>query len=52
MPARLIARARSTLGTAKLTHTDLLVALVARVLAKHPKMNASWTGSAIRSIRT
>ncbi len=30
------------------THTDLLVALVARVLQKHPKMNASWTGSAIR----
>src|SRR6185436_17506715 len=26
----------------KLTHTDLLVALVARVLTKHPKMNASW----------
>ena len=25
----------------KLTHTDLLVALVARVLTKHPKMNAS-----------
>lgn len=33
----------------KLTHTDLLVAIVARVLAKHPKMNASWTGDAIRS---
>jgi len=30
------------------THTDLLVAIVARVLAKHPKMNASWTGSAIQ----
>jgi pyruvate dehydrogenase E2 component (dihydrolipoamide acetyltransferase) len=30
------------------THTDLLVALVARVLVKHPKMNASWTGDAIR----
>jgi pyruvate dehydrogenase E2 component (dihydrolipoamide acetyltransferase) len=29
------------------THTDLLVALVARTLVKHPKMNASWTGSAI-----
>ncbi len=26
----------------KLTHSDLLVALVARVLAKHPRMNASW----------
>jgi pyruvate dehydrogenase E2 component (dihydrolipoamide acetyltransferase) len=30
-----------------ITHTDLLVALVARALVKHPKMNASWTGSAI-----
>src|ERR1700722_4281983 len=30
-------------------HTDLLVALVARALAKHPKMNASWTGSAIQA---
>jgi pyruvate dehydrogenase E2 component (dihydrolipoamide acetyltransferase) len=29
------------------THTDLLVALVARTLVKHPKMNASWTGSGI-----
>jgi pyruvate dehydrogenase E2 component (dihydrolipoamide acetyltransferase) len=31
-----------------ITHTDLLVVAVARALAKHPKMNASWTGSAIR----
>jgi pyruvate dehydrogenase E2 component (dihydrolipoamide acetyltransferase) len=31
----------------KLTHTDLLVALVARVLKKHPRMNASWNGSGI-----
>ena len=30
-----------------ITHTDLLVALVARALVKHPKMNASWAGSAI-----
>jgi pyruvate dehydrogenase E2 component (dihydrolipoamide acetyltransferase) len=30
-----------------ITHTDLLVALVARTLVKHPKMNASWTGGAI-----
>ncbi|MFI5057921.1 MAG: dihydrolipoamide acetyltransferase family protein [Candidatus Acidiferrales bacterium] len=34
---------------ARLTITDLLIALVARVLAKHPRMNASWTGDAIRS---
>lgn len=33
----------------KLTHTDLLVALVARVLLKHPRMNASWTGEGVRS---
>jgi pyruvate dehydrogenase E2 component (dihydrolipoamide acetyltransferase) len=32
----------------KLTHTDLLVALVARVLLKHPRMNASWTGEGVR----
>jgi pyruvate dehydrogenase E2 component (dihydrolipoamide acetyltransferase) len=32
----------------KLTYSDLLIALVARVLAKHPMMNASWTGKGIR----
>jgi len=32
----------------KLTHTDLLVSLVARVLAKHPRMNASWAGEGVR----
>ena len=32
----------------KLTYTDLLVALVAHVLAKHPRLNASWTGDMIR----
>jgi pyruvate dehydrogenase E2 component (dihydrolipoamide acetyltransferase) len=32
----------------KLTYTDLLVALVARVLPKHPRMNASSTGEGIR----
>ena len=32
----------------KLTHTDLLVALTARALKKHPKLNASWAGNAIR----
>ncbi|PWU08920.1 MAG: hypothetical protein C5B51_07030 [Terriglobia bacterium] len=40
--------ARERLGKAAVTHTDLLVALVARVLLKHPKMNASWTGSGIQ----
>src|SRR6266853_788798 len=33
----------------KLTHTDLLVALVARVLLKHPRVNASWTGEGVRT---
>ncbi len=40
--------AREQLGRDKFTHTDLLIALVARTLLNHPKMNASWTGSAIR----
>ncbi len=31
------------------TITDLLIALVARTLAKHPRVNASWTGEGIRS---
>ncbi|HEV1995303.1 MAG TPA: dihydrolipoamide acetyltransferase family protein [Candidatus Acidoferrum sp.] len=31
------------------TITDLLIALVARTLAKHPRMNSSWTGEGIRS---
>ncbi len=28
--------------------TDLLIAITARVLAKHPKVNATWTGSRIK----
>jgi pyruvate dehydrogenase E2 component (dihydrolipoamide acetyltransferase) len=30
------------------TITDLLIARVARTLTKHPKLNASWSGSGIR----
>jgi pyruvate dehydrogenase E2 component (dihydrolipoamide acetyltransferase) len=48
-------RARATLGAAveplhgvKLTHTDLFVALVARMLVKHPLLNASWNDDGIR----
>jgi pyruvate dehydrogenase E2 component (dihydrolipoamide acetyltransferase) len=48
-------RARATLGVAaeplhgvKLTHTDLFVALVARMLVKHPLLNASWKDNTIR----
>jgi pyruvate dehydrogenase E2 component (dihydrolipoamide acetyltransferase) len=33
----------------KLTHTDLLAALVARVLTRHPRMNASWTGNTVKT---
>jgi pyruvate dehydrogenase E2 component (dihydrolipoamide acetyltransferase) len=32
----------------RITHTDLLVALVARVLLKHPRLNASWTEQGVR----
>ncbi len=32
----------------KLTHTDILVAIAGRVLAGHPKMNASWNGQGIQ----
>lgn len=35
----------------KLTHTDLLVALVARVLLKHPRVNASWTREGVHTNR-
>ena len=33
----------------KLTHTDLLAALAARVLQKHPRMNSSWTDDGVRA---
>jgi pyruvate dehydrogenase E2 component (dihydrolipoamide acetyltransferase) len=53
--ARALNEARQKLGPGieksrqvKLTHTDLLAALVARVLQKHPRMNASWTAEAVR----
>jgi pyruvate dehydrogenase E2 component (dihydrolipoamide acetyltransferase) len=32
----------------RITHTDLLIALTARVLLKHPRLNASWTAEGIR----
>src|ERR1700691_4921319 len=43
-----LVRARKQREPAKFSVTDLLIALVARVLAKHPKMNASWSGDTIR----
>lgn len=49
-----LSRARRELSEAiwqsheiKLTHSDLLVALVARTLVKHPRLNASWTGAGV-----
>jgi pyruvate dehydrogenase E2 component (dihydrolipoamide acetyltransferase) len=36
-------------GGVKLTYTDLLAALVARVLKQHPRMNASWIDNAIKA---
>jgi pyruvate dehydrogenase E2 component (dihydrolipoamide acetyltransferase) len=33
----------------QLSITDWLIALVARVLARHPRLNSSWTGSRIQS---
>jgi pyruvate dehydrogenase E2 component (dihydrolipoamide acetyltransferase) len=32
----------------KLSHTDLLVALVANALGKHPLVNSSWAGDGVR----
>jgi len=39
---------REKLGAKVVTHTDLLVALTARTLVKHPKLNASWDNGNIR----
>jgi len=36
---------------ARLTYTDLLIALVARTLAQHPRINASWAGEGVRHNR-
>jgi pyruvate dehydrogenase E2 component (dihydrolipoamide acetyltransferase) len=52
--ASVLIEARERLGSAiqqaqgiKLTHTDFLVALLARVLVKHPRLNARWSGAGI-----
>lgn len=36
-----------TSARAKITHTDLLIAIVSRVLLRHPRMNASYTSEGI-----
>jgi pyruvate dehydrogenase E2 component (dihydrolipoamide acetyltransferase) len=33
----------------KVTHTDLLVSAVARALARHPRMNASWVSGGLQA---
>jgi pyruvate dehydrogenase E2 component (dihydrolipoamide acetyltransferase) len=43
-----LATSASTISSIKTTHTDLLTALVARVLLQHPRMNASWTPDGIQ----
>jgi len=50
-----LAAAREKFGPAierergvRLSHTDLMIASVGRALAKHPRMNATWTGSGVR----
>jgi pyruvate dehydrogenase E2 component (dihydrolipoamide acetyltransferase) len=45
--ARLAPAIKESRGV-NLTYTDLLVALVAWVLLKHPRLNATWSGEAIR----
>jgi pyruvate dehydrogenase E2 component (dihydrolipoamide acetyltransferase) len=53
--ASALVHARERLGSGiererglKLSHTDLLVAAAAHALAKHPLVNASWTGGGIQ----
>jgi pyruvate dehydrogenase E2 component (dihydrolipoamide acetyltransferase) len=43
-----LAASASTNSGVKITHTDLLTALVARVLLQHPRLNASWTAAGIQ----
>jgi pyruvate dehydrogenase E2 component (dihydrolipoamide acetyltransferase) len=45
---KLIAKIEKVQGV-KPTHSDLLVALVAHVLGRHSRMNASWTGDGVRA---
>jgi len=44
---RIVDQMQST-SSVRLTHTDLLVALAARVLQKHPRLNASWLADGIQ----
>jgi len=44
---RIVDEIGSTKGL-RVTHTDLLIALVSRALLKHPRLNASWSAEGIR----
>jgi pyruvate dehydrogenase E2 component (dihydrolipoamide acetyltransferase) len=53
--ASALVEARERMGAAippargiKLTHTDLLIAILARVLVKHPRLNATWHDGVVR----
>jgi pyruvate dehydrogenase E2 component (dihydrolipoamide acetyltransferase) len=43
-----LAPSAGTPSGVKITHTDLLTALVARVLLQHPRLNSSWTPDGIQ----
>ena len=44
---RVVDQIEST-NNVRMTHTDLLIALVSRVLLNHPRMNASWSAEGIQ----
>jgi pyruvate dehydrogenase E2 component (dihydrolipoamide acetyltransferase) len=48
LDASALVQFREQQGRDKITITDVLVALTARVLKKHPKLNASWAGNGIQ----
>ena len=48
LDATALIKLREEIGTKTASHTDLLVAVTAKVLAKHPKMNASWDSGHVR----
>jgi pyruvate dehydrogenase E2 component (dihydrolipoamide acetyltransferase) len=43
-----LAASASTNSGVRVTHTDLLTAIVAQVLLQHPRINASWTPAGIQ----
>jgi pyruvate dehydrogenase E2 component (dihydrolipoamide acetyltransferase) len=43
-----LAASANASGSVKITHTDILTAIVARVLLQHPRMNASYTPAGIQ----